>query len=311
MAFSTLLRRILRSGFVNFLRNGFVSAASVLVMTVTLFVMGGLMLLFVLLNTSLAMLKEKVDINVYFTPETPEEVVRSLQQALQQQPEVKEVRYISRDEALRRFIARHQDDAMTLQALEELGENPLGASLAIKAKEPSQYAQVAAFLKQQQEALRSEEGKPFIDRINYFQNKVAIDRLARIIDAAERFGVAATLVLVLASTMIIFTTIRLAIYGARDEIAVMRLVGASNAYIRGPFVFEGILAGALAGTFAMLLLWPIAYFIGLRTKEFFGGVDLFAFYTHYAGILLLILVGAGALLGGIASFLAVKRYLNV
>ncbi|GIW68054.1 MAG: cell division protein FtsX [Candidatus Parcubacteria bacterium] len=311
MSVALLLQRVVRSGFVNFFRNGFVSTASVLVMTVTLFVMGGLMLLFFLLNASLALLKEKVDINVYFVPSASEEQALALKRELEQLPEVARVEYISREEALRRFILRHQGEELTLQAIEELGENPLGAVLAIKAKEPSQYAQVAQFLSQRQEALLSAEGAPIIERINYFQNKEAIDRLANIIDAAERFGVAATAVLVIATTMIIFTTIRLAIYGAREEIAVMRLVGASNAYIRGPFVFEGAFAGALAGLFAMLLLWPVAYFVGTRTKDFFGGVDLFAFYTAHAGVLLLVLVGTGVVLGGLASFLAVKRYLNV
>ena len=123
------------------------------------------------------------------------------------------------------FKLVHENDQITLQALEELGDNPLEASLNIKAKEPSQYEGIANFLNE--ENILSSAAK-IIDKINYFENKVAIDKLSRIIDSAERLGLALSLALVIVSVVITFNTIRLTIYISREEISVMQLVGASK-----------------------------------------------------------------------------------
>src|SRR5690606_3265126 len=135
-----------------------------------------------------------------------------------------EVRYISRNEALETFRQRHEGDELTIQALDELGDNPLGASLAIRAKETSQYEGIASFLDQQQDV--SNPDSIIIDRVNYYDNKAAIDKLTSIVEAVEQFGYITMIVLVAASVLITFNTIRLAIYTAREEISVMRLVGA-------------------------------------------------------------------------------------
>lgn len=303
-------KRIIKSGLVSFWRNGFVSLASVLVMTVTLFVIGSLIFINAMLNASLAQIRDKVDVNVYFITSAAEQDILAISRQIEGLPEVSAVEYVSREEALARFRERHQDDQLTLQALEELSDNPLGASLSVKANNPSQYESIAQFLSDDTNAL-SEDGAPIIDKVNYFENKVAIDRLSQIIESAEKFGLGVTVVLVIASILITFTTIRLAIYTARDEITVMRLVGASNSYIRGPFVFEGVLYGAIAGLFTLILFYPIAYSLGPRTRSFFGDIDLFTYYTSNFGILFVVLVGAGILLGAVSSYLAVKRYLRV
>ena len=303
-------KRIVRSGFVSFWRNSFVSLAAIIVMIITLFVVGALIFVNAMLSAALTSIQEKVDINVYFTTDAEESDIFAIRRQIETLPEVAKVTYISRDEALVRFRARHADDQLTLQALAELGENPLGASLVVRAKEPSQYEGIAQFLSEEQNAL-SADGRSIIDTINYFQNRDAINTLASIITSAEKFGLFVTVILIIASILITFTTIRLAIYTARDEITVMRLVGASNAYIRGPFVFEGVLYGCIAGIITMILFYPIALTAGPRTRAFFGDIDMFAYYTQNFGILFLILVGSGMLLGAVSSYLAVKRYLRV
>src|SRR3989338_3852589 len=145
----TSLKRIIRTGSLNFWRNGFVSLASVMVMTVTVFVIGSLFFNTILLNASISELKEKVDINVYFLTTAPEQDILSLKKRMENFPEISAVEYLSREQALEAFKERHKGDATPLQALDELGENPLGAVLNIKTKEPSQYEGVAAFLEQE------------------------------------------------------------------------------------------------------------------------------------------------------------------
>src|SRR3989344_2946057 len=246
----TTIKRIFWTGFVSFWRNGFVSFASILVMIVTLFIIGLLIFVGALLNASLTELRDKVDVNVYFATSAPEERILDLKKSLETLPEVSYVEYISREQALEEFKKRHENDQLILQALEELGENPLGASLNVKAKETSQYESIAKFLERQNDTSTSN----FIDKVNYYQNKKAIDQLSGIIDASRKLGFGIVILFGLISIIITFNTVRLAIYTAREEISVMRLVGASRSYIRGPFVVSTLICGAVAGALTFLLL---------------------------------------------------------
>jgi cell division transport system permease protein len=305
----TSLKRIFRSGIIDFWRNSFVSLASVFVITVTLFVIGSLVFLRAVLDSSLAQLKEKVDVNVYFVTSAAEEDILGIKSSLEQMPEVAEVEYVSRDEALVRFRERHENDELTLQALDELDDNPLGAVLNVSAKDPSHYESIARFL-ETSNALSS-DGVPIIDTINFFQNEVAIEKIASIITSSERLGLGITLLLIILSVLITFNTIRLAIYTARDEIAVMRLVGASNTYVRGPFVIEGIVAGFIAAVVSLALFYPLALWLGPITENFFSGINIFEYYMANLLEMIMLIIGAGILLGALSSFLAVKKYLRV
>lgn len=303
-------KRIIKAGFVNFWRNGFVSLSSMIVMVITLFVIGSLIFLNAMLTQSLEVLKDKVDVNVYFVTTADESAITHVKQALEALPEVESVVYTSRDDALAKFRERHKDDEVELQALNELSDNPLRASLSVKAKDPSQYGRIAAFLADDQSAV-SQNGSSIIAKINYTDNQVAIERLTAVIHAIEKFGFIVTITLVAASVLIVFNTIRLAIYVAREEIAVMRLVGASNAYIRGPFVFEGMMYGFISGTVTLLAFYPFTLWLGPRTEAFFGNVNLFTYYTDNFGSIFLTIIGSGIILGAVSSFLAVKKYLRV
>ena len=134
----TSIKRVIKGGVVNFYRNGFVSLASVLIMSVTLFAVGSVIFLSATLNSSLEEIKSKVDVNVYFLTSASEEDVLALATALRTLPEVKDVEYVSRAQALENFKKRHENDELTLQALSELPDNPLLPTLGVKAKEISQ-----------------------------------------------------------------------------------------------------------------------------------------------------------------------------
>lgn len=304
----TGIKRIVRAGFVGFWRNAFVSLAAIFVVTVTLIVVGGVILVSQLLDASLAQIRDKVDINVYLVTTATEENALELKSSLEALPDVREVLYTSREEALTEFRNRHRNDELTIQALEELGDNPLGASLSIRAKETSQYESIAAFLEER----RNEEDPddPVIDRVNFFQNKEAIDKLTTIINAVDRSSFIAMVVLVAASVLITFNTIRLAIYTSREEISIMRLVGASNMFIRGPFMLQGVMYGLVAGVLTLLILYPIVLWLGPATESFFL-LNIFNYYVTNFSYLFLVIVGGGVILGIISSTLAVARYLRV
>lgn len=303
------IKRVFRSGVTNFWRNGFVSLSSLVVMFITLFMISSLIFMSAILKFSLQEIKNKVDINVYFTSNAAETDIFSLKKSIERISEVDSVAYISKDEALVNFKERHKDDALTLEALDELGENPLTASLSIKAKEPSQYEGIAKFLSSEDPL--SGGNNPIIEKVNYYQNKVVIDKLTLITSAANRVGFWVAILFLIISIVITFNTIRLAIFISKDEISVMRLVGASGRYVKGPFVVSGILYGVVSATLVMIVFFGLTYWIGSLSKNFFVGLDLFDFYLKNFSQIFLIVFGSGIGLGAVASYLAVHRYLKI
>ena len=305
----TTIKRVVRSGFTDFWRNSFVSIASIFVMTVTLFVIGSIFFIQATLDTTLMQLRDKVDVNVYFALSAREDQILNLKKDLESLPHVKNVEYKSREQVYNDFKERHQDDQLTLQALDELGENPLGAMLNIRANDTEQYEAIAQFLETHDSGTGGSSS--IVDKVNFYQNKIAIDKLTSIIKGSEQLGFVITIILVVMSVMITFNTIRLAIYSSRDEIALMRLVGASYTYIRGPFVVEGIMAGAFSAIIALALFYPLTFWLGPSTEEFFGGLNLFEYFISHFEEFFLVIMGSGIALGAVSSYLAVKKYLRV
>jgi len=304
-------KRIFRAGFLDFWRNGFVSFASILMMVFTLFIIGLAMFTGVILDTTLQQFRDKADMNVYFTTDAPEDQILALQKSVDALPEVASTQYVSADQALANFRALHQNDQLTLQALDELGDNPLGAVLNVKAKDISDYGTIANFL-QGQETLTT--GQPqIIDKINYFdqQHQDAINRLIQITNSAKWIGIFIIVIFIITTIAISFNTLRLAIYTSREEISVMRLVGATQGYIRAPFLVEGIMYGLIAGIITLLIFYPLTWWLGNATQNFFGGINVFSYYLANFPLIFLVIVGSGVVLGLIASFLAVRRYLKV
>ena len=304
-----LIKRVLVSGWKNFARGGAVSAATVLIMTVTLTIIGSLIFLSAILTFTLNTIKDKVDISVYFVTTAGESDILAVKDRLEKLPQVKSVSYTSATEALAAFRERHATDQLTLQALEELGGNPLDASLAVRAKDPRDYESIVSFL--EASPALSAEGTSIVDRINYAQNKEVIDRLSLAIRATREVGFAIVILFAIASILIAFATVRLAIYTAKDEIAVMRLVGASNAYIQGPFIVTGIITGVTAAVAVLLFLWPATMYAGAKTTEWFGGFNLASYYADNFALIFVVLMGSGIMLGAIASVFAIRRYLKV
>ncbi|MFA5773062.1 MAG: permease-like cell division protein FtsX [Candidatus Paceibacterota bacterium] len=301
------LKRIIVSGYRNFKRSGFTSVASILVMTITLFVVTSLIFIQAALNSSLNDIKEKVDVTVYFVSDTPESSIKNIEGALKNLPEVRDVTYTSQDDALIKFKEKHSNDYLTLQALDELDSNPLGASLNVKAKDPSQYENIAKYF-ESEDAL-SKGALTIIDKIDYHQNKIVIDRLTSIINGAKKLGFAVSLILILISLLITFNTIRLIIYMSREEISVMKLVGAEGRYIRGPFIVSGVLVGIVASLLTVLIFFPVSIWLGNQMTDFVG-INLYTYFKSNFFQLFIIMLGSGVIIGSISSIFAIHRYLR-
>ena len=205
------------------------------------------------------------------------------------------------------FKERHSNDYLTLQALEELGGNPLGASLNIKAEDPSLYESISKYF--ENEGTISKGGLMIIDKIDYNQNKVVIDRLTSIINGARKLGFAVSFVLVLISLVITFSTVKLIIHMSREEIGVMKLVGAGGDYIRGPFIVSGIIVGLMATLVTSIVFIPVSIWMGNQMTDFIG-MNMFSYYKSNFFQLFVIMLTLGATIGGVSSFFAVHKYLK-
>lgn len=318
MVFTTF-KRITRTGFVNFWRNGFLSFAAVVVITLALCAFGALIFGGAFGRSLIADVRDKVDINVYFTLSAEEDDIMALQKELNLLPEVAETKYISRDQALASFKEKWQDNALIMQGLDEIGGNPFPAAINIKAKDPGQYGSIADFL--QKKNPTNSDGASLIEKVNYEQNKLVIDRLSRIIPTAEQAAGGLAIVLVLVSVIIVMNTVRLIVYTSKDEIAVMKLVGASNIFVRGPLVVSGIMYGVVSAIITLVLMAVFAYwsdavilrFAGVEVASNFELVVnvLSAYFVQNFTQIFLLIVGAGIVLGGVSSYLAARRYLRV
>jgi cell division transport system permease protein len=301
----TTLKRIIKSGFVNFSRGGLVSWAGILQVVNTLAVIVTIILLQAVLYYSLNQIKDKVDVTIYLNVGAPEGEIMALKSSLQKLPEVASVSYTSADEVLENFKARHADDYATLASLDEIGVNPFGATLNVKTKEVSQYKDIANFLKS--DSALSSGSDNIIDHASY--NQLVIERLNSIISGARRLGFLLTLYLIISSIIITFNTIRLAIFISKEEIGVMRLVGASKMVVRGPFMVEGVIYGVIATLITMLIFWPVTAWLG-RNMTSFLGINMYHYYLSNFFQIFVIILLSGILLGVISSMLAIRRYLN-
>lgn len=301
---ATTILRILKFGLQNFSRNGLLSATTTIILTMALLVFNSLLIFGVIANFAVTSLQDKIDISVYFKSGAPEDNILTLEKALESLSEVKSVDYVSQAKALEIFKEKHQEDAVIAQALNELQVNPLLGSLNVKAKDPSQYATIAEYLE-------NANLSDIIEKVSYAQNKLAIERLASIVGIFRNTGLGITIFLALVAILVTFNTIRLAIYSNREEIGIMRLVGASNKFIRGPYIFAGVLYGVLAGIISLVISMPImalaAPYVGAFIPElalssyFFGHLPQLAFYQ----------IAFGVFLGGISAGVAVRRYLKI
>ena len=248
-----------------------------------------------------------MDVTIYFVVDAPEGKIISLKESLEKLPEVDKISYVSADESLRLFRERHKNDYPTIAALDEIGDNPLGGYLNIKAKEVSQYESIANFMKGDNALVLGSAS--IIDKVNYHQNKIVIDRLNNIMSGARKLGLLITLVLITVSIIITFNTIRLTIFISKEEIGVMRLVGASKMRIRGPFMVEGAVYGIIATILTSIIFWPATVYFGNNMTNFLG-LDMYDYYTSNFLQIFIIILLSGVCLGIISSFIATRKYLN-
>ena len=305
----SITKRIINAGLRGFYRNRTVSLSSIFILTITLSIITSFFLFRAVFDYTLEQVREKVDVRVYFNTDATDEQISEVRAKLTGLSQVKSVSYTSKEQALADFKQKHEGDQLTLQALDELGVNPFGASLSVVAKDTSQYDIIASQVSSDSQLLGSAASS--VDKINYYQLRDSIDTLNNIIGWTNTVGFWLSLIFILMSCMIVYNTIRLAIFVYRDEIAVMKLVGASNMFIRGPFVVEALLFAIIATLITLAIFYPATIWVTKKTVFFFEGMNINAYFLSHFFELTGLLLLSGAVLAVISSLLAVRKYLKV
>lgn len=294
-------------GLQNFWRNIWLSLITVLIVTLNLFLMSLVLGLNVVGDQTLTAVKSQVSLSVWMTNTTTEDRAEEVRQELLSRADVTAVKLISRAERLER-LRQSQDSALINATIEALGENPLGPGLVVSARTLENYSSIASFLSSDRFSTIIE------DTGNEFEtNQTVINRLSLIVGRIQGATLWLTLLFGLISVLMVFNTMRVTIYSHREEISIMKLVGATDAFVRGPFVIASLVYGLVAAVVTTLILLPILTLTNPFFTQFFAGYDvnILGYFREHLWQILGLEVAVGCGLSMLSSLFAIGRYLRV
>ncbi len=297
--------RVIKAALQDFARNFWLSVVTTSILTLALISVNILLVLNILAGVALDAVSQRISISIYLKPTAGDEVVAAMKSSLLAQPTVADVTVTSADEALVLLQQRHPDNEAIQKAVEELGHNPLGPSLAVKARDTGDYPAILA-------SLENPVYAPYIQEKNFDDHRDLINRIRLISDKIQRTAITVSALFAIISLLIVWNSIRITIYTHREEIGIMRLVGASAWFIRMPYIIEALLYSALATLVAAAVMYPLAGAAGPSIRNFFDGTqfDLLGFFQNNALRIFGIEFLVSAALTTVTSGIAVGRYLK-
>lgn len=297
--------RIIKMGAVNFWRNGWMSVAATIIVTLTLFTISVFIILNFVVNIAVGEVKDDIDMGVYFNPETEETKVLDVKYTLLTLGDVEDVKYVNQEETRKEMIEFLKKTQKDQRLIDVASEGNFPASLKIKAKDPKKLNVITEFLDTQ-------EYKDIIQKIDYKQKEEVIKNILNFTDVVKKIFLGLFIIFIIIALVILLNTIRITIFTRASEIEIMKLVGATNWYIRGPFILEGAFYGIIATVVSILIIYPILYFISpgiYQTFDNYGQTMFSYFNSHFLSITGLMIL-TGILLGTISSIIAMQRYLK-
>lgn len=300
--------RVIHAGTVNFLRNAWLSIAAMAVMIITLTIVLFSLITNATFANTIAQITDKIDVSVYLKDTVTPDQRNNLVDGLRALPNVKSVTYLSKDEALQRYREQNANNPALLSAINQT-DNPLPATIQVKPRDLNKIQDIKNYLASTDaQRLQSDDPSYSGDR------KAAIDKITHATNLLRRAGVIAVLVFALISVLIIFNTIRMTIFNRRDELTIMRLLGATTWFIRGPFVVESIIYGVVSAGISVLLIHAlfVASSSALQASSL-GLLDInyaSRYFNGHLWQLLLIQLSLGILIGAASSTVATRRYLK-
>ena len=298
------IKKILQLGWKNFSRNIGGASACIFILVVVVSLITSIYIFRAVSEFLIEQVQERVDINVYFNENILEGEIMEFSKEVSGISEIKDIKYISKEEALMRFEERHEGDTLLMESLDELGLNPFLAHLDIKAFHSSQYASIVSYLEQG-------EFEDLIYKIDYYEKEPIIERLLLINQQVNRGGIVLALVLGLIAVLVAYNQVQLALQNSKQEIEIMRMVGASNWFIKGPFVVHGMIIGTFAVLITLLVFFSLLFAFNSKIQVSLGGFDMLGFFKggFWNVFLFQMIIAVG--IGVFGSLIAIRKYLRV
>lgn len=299
--------RIITTGTVNFIRNAWLAIAAMAVMIITLSVVLFSIVANATFANTIAQITDKIDVSAFLKDDIKQQDIDKLIQQVEELPNVKEVNFVSKEDALVKYKQQNANNPELLSAVSQ-AENPLPATIQIKPRDLDRIQQIKDFLSKP-------DAQKLVADVSYRdERKEAIDKITHATNLLQRAGVVTVLVFAVISVLIIFNTIQMAIFNRRDELTIMRLLGASTWYIRGPFVVESVIYGILSAVLSTLLIHSlfVASSSALQASSL-GLLDISyaaKYFSSHLWLLLALQLGIGILIGAASSVVATRRYLK-
>lgn len=298
------LARVLKEGFKNFYRDKWLTLATVVIMFLSLYLMGVAIFLGFGVLHLISAVEDRVNISMYFDFSVDEERMLEIKKELEEKSfnEIESVKYISREDALSDFIAREGESEEIKEALDMIGDNPLPASLVIVAENTSNYETINTYLYQEYEDL--------IMDTNLEKNKGVINEVHSFIIFLRNGGIILGSLFAVIAILVTLNTIRMSLYAHRKEFEIMRLVGASNLYVKMPTLVEGVLYGFASGIIAVIFLVGTIFGVDPLAKRVIESIDISQLYGTDVITVSLVIIIVGVFLGFVSSYIGVQRYLE-
>lgn len=305
---TTTCMRIVRTGMVNFVRNAWLAIAAMAIMIITLTIILFSIIANATFGNTVQQITDKINISIYLKDTVTKQQAETFVDGLKKLPNSEKVTYLSKTDALKVYMEQNKDNPQLLAAINET-DNPLPATIQVKPRDLNKLDEIRAFVDSTEN--KKLQSDPMSDSGD---SRQAIDKITHATNILGRVGLGAVLVFAVISVLIIFNTIQMAIFNRRDELQIMRLLGASTTYIRGPFVVETIIYGVLSAIISILII--NAVFVTASSSlqaTSFGLLDIAyaqEFFGKYYWQLFAMQLTLGILIGAVSSTIATARYLK-
>ena len=301
------LWRVFKSGFRNTFRHAWLSSAATAIMAVTLLILTFFAFSIYFVQSQLKEVQQKIDLTLFVSDDAKDEQIKALQSKVLQVDGVASVVYVSKSDALKRLENSSEEGKKLAKSANEIG-NPLPASLEVKLVKIDDIGTI-------NQKIRSLSEGSIITETSFDSRddnrKGVVENIIKISNGITRVGAVLSGVFLVISLLIIFNTIRMAIFTRREEVEIMKLVGATKWFVRGPFIVEGAMYGVFGATIAVIALIPVGRAAAQFLSDKLNAGAAVTYFGSNFGLIILAIYGVGVLIGALSSWLAISRHLKV
>ncbi len=298
-----MFKKILKNGWDNFTRQGSLSFGNAFIMFIAIIVAMGLFMFYGLVNYAIEEVEDQVDVSLFFKEEVTKEEIAAYKEEIENLPEVKTVIFVSKEQAYESFVQNHEGD-IYIEALNIIEVNPFLPSIRITANKPSEYSAISDFIDSK------EDTEDLIYKMDDFRREEVIEKIENLSDNVRALGIALIIFFSFLTFLTTYNTVRLTIFSQRKEMEIMKLVGASNAFIRWPYIIQGVICGLIAAVLSFIILFGVLYFANGSISSMLMGFNAYEYFLNNIWIIALGEIVIAITLSVTSSYIAIAKYLK-